>query len=351
MKVIFECPVCSETRWYEASRHRYRLNEERDHNAHHSGCEIEYLKLRRRVMFELWWVNGEEVELITVVCISCGFVCYSPRPDRKDLIAKYIFLRDHEKLGAAHAGGRRTCRLLSARSKYLREAILGLTKQAPHKVLDVGGGDGRLLQPFLELGSECFLVDFNQSPISGVCRLGTELEEIPFGMTFDVIICSHVLEHVAEPMVMLRRARDLLSPNGLLYIEVPLEVWKGVPIASDPVTHINFFTKKVLEAALLLAGLSPVMSEKRVAPYGEYYIRVVSIMAKRGNERQADNKGVEEAIGFLRPSFWENVCRLFVNIKIDVFLNCVPTIKSLVAKFTYKNRCVVAIDATEERNV
>ena len=37
----------------------------------------------------------------------------------------------------------------------------------------------------------------------------------------DIVILSHVLEHVPEPRPFLRRAADLLHPEGVLYVEVP----------------------------------------------------------------------------------------------------------------------------------
>jgi SAM-dependent methyltransferase len=38
---------------------------------------------------------------------------------------------------------------------------------------------------------------------------------------FDVIILSHVLEHVSEPAGFLKSAVDLLKPGGYIYIELP----------------------------------------------------------------------------------------------------------------------------------
>jgi 2-polyprenyl-3-methyl-5-hydroxy-6-metoxy-1,4-benzoquinol methylase len=31
-------------------------------------------------------------------------------------------------------------------------------------VLDIGGGDGKLLKPFVDEGFHCYVVDYNQSP-------------------------------------------------------------------------------------------------------------------------------------------------------------------------------------------
>ena len=39
-------------------------------------------------------------------------------------------------------------------------------------------------------------------------------------MKSDLIILSHILEHIYDPKVF-RKATKLLNPNGLIYIEVP----------------------------------------------------------------------------------------------------------------------------------
>jgi len=278
------------------------------------------------------------VELTALACTSCGFVCYYPRPSTEDLTAKYTFLREHETLGSAHGSGRRVERLLAIRTAYLCNAVMRLAKRRPDRVLDIGGGDGRLLRPFVKLGSECYLVDFNQSPIAGVCRLGNQLEEIPSGRNFDLIICSHVLEHVADPGGTLKIAANLLSPSGVLYVEVPLEVWKGVPISEDPVTHINFFTTAALKTAVSLAGLSPIQLETRMAPYGKYYMRVLSVVARRGNGLHPDKTGSGETLGLLAPSFWSRCLRFCGNMRMNLLLNAAPGIESCLAKLSRSNR-------------
>ncbi len=39
--------------------------------------------------------------------------------------------------------------------------------------------------------------------------------------TFDVVSCRYIIEHSPEPVACARALRALLSPNGLLLIEVP----------------------------------------------------------------------------------------------------------------------------------
>ena len=48
------------------------------------------------------------------------------------------------------------------------------------------------------------------------------LHQIDFGsLRFDVVRFNHVLEHTQDPLAELRRAHELLAPEGILLISVP----------------------------------------------------------------------------------------------------------------------------------
>ena len=44
---------------------------------------------------------------------------------------------------------------------------------------------------------------------------------IPIGQSFDVIFLSGALEHFADPVMVLRRLRQLLTPGGWLVLNTP----------------------------------------------------------------------------------------------------------------------------------
>ena len=46
------------------------------------------------------------------------------------------------------------------------------------------------------------------------------LDEFAFA-SFDVIVLNHVFEHVSEPRALLKKLRRLLTPGGVLFLEVP----------------------------------------------------------------------------------------------------------------------------------
>ncbi len=80
------------------------------------------------------------------------------------------------------------------------------------------------MRPYIEENHSCYIVDYNQNPIPGVTRLGDDIQHIGNPPPFDVILCSHVLEHVAGLRELLTQLRQRLAPNGIIYAEVPSEM-------------------------------------------------------------------------------------------------------------------------------
>ena len=112
------------------------------------------------------------------------------------------------------------------------------------------------MQAFVKAGKTCFNVDYNTHSIPRVQRIGQTIDTVDKKQVFDLILCSHVIEHVAEPLVLVKRLVTHLTPGGWFLVEVPMEIWKTAPLQHEPVTHINFFTKNSLYNLLILAGLN-----------------------------------------------------------------------------------------------
>ncbi len=101
-------------------------------------------------------------------------------------------------------------------------AVLGLVPPGAAKVLDVGCGDGANAARLVARGAvvDGITLSAEESNIaSKVCRrVWTHNLELglPNSMsdTYDCCICSHVLEHICWPGVLLQDLRRVLSPQG-----------------------------------------------------------------------------------------------------------------------------------------
>ena len=302
------CPVCAAEDWQHVETYVYRPN----------GAGLsEYQRLRQRILFEVWHPGADEVRLEAVACRECGFACYLPRPDDEAISAKYRFLQEHERTIGAVIGGPRGEARDRKRAKRTMKA-LGLS--GPSRVLDFGGGDGKLLAPFVDAGHDCYLVDYNTDPLPGVKKLADTLEGVD--EQFDAIICSHVLEHVADPLGTLRDLRERLRPGGRIYAEVPSEVWRGIPIERDPVTHVNFFTVASFTRLFAMAGL-PTWATERAGSYGSQGKPVIVAVAQRAagvdeTRRRLAPKPADWALRALhsgRLPTWRNVRTLLSSLR------------------------------------
>lgn len=123
-------------------------------------------------------------------------------------------------------------------------------------VLDVGTGGGAnvLLGSWMEFHmTACDLspralvalqhVAMQTMPIPRVNRLAADSTALPFGdASFDVVIASHIIEHLESPETLLRECLRVLRPAGVLRVSCPsrshgMRVGKWFGAALDPEDH------------------------------------------------------------------------------------------------------------------
>ena len=250
MLLEFQCPMCSADAWEEYAVRVYRRSDVRNGGS----CPDEYTRRRLDVLFSAWFPDRDEVCVSVRGCGGCGFVCFNPRPDARDVERKYELLGKIGNTGAGETPVDSPYELRRARRMYgiLRS---NSSLKVGTRVLDYGGGDGRLMRDVAGHGARCFLVDYNQKPCSWVTRLGNTLADITKEeRRYDLCVLSHVMEHVVTPVDLLKGLRFVLKREGQVYCEVPMECWRRLPRLDEPVTHVNFFTPSSLATAFRRAG-------------------------------------------------------------------------------------------------
>lgn len=91
--------------------------------------------------------------------------------------------------------------------------------------------------------------------------------------SFDVVTFNRVLEHVADPVAMLRRARGLLVAGGFAYVEVPdAEVAAEVGKEREELTidHLHVFSAASLAVLVDRAGLLIERLDRVTEPSGKF---------------------------------------------------------------------------------
>lgn len=201
----------------------------------------------------------------TLECTVCGAIFLDYRFSEKELMRLYKDYRGSEynalrtEFEPAYAG---TVPHYHGRSAYLEAVESTLSPYLPSqpRVLDWGGDSGSN-SPFRFLAGSLHVYD-----ISGieVCAEATKVSrEECLANVYDLIVCSQVLEHVSYPVRVLQEITQLLRPETILYLEVPLEeVFRttGDCTARGSTKrhwheHINFFSPASLEALARTCGL------------------------------------------------------------------------------------------------
>lgn len=158
-----------------------------------------------------------------VACRDCGFVYAAETLGQHELDAHYRgdaykVANETEVTGEPEVDKTR----LRVTCDYL---LPHLNKGA--NILDVGCGTGFLLGLLRAKGWEDGTgIDQSEAVVQyGRERHGLELEVGSIydftGGPFDLVTACHILEHLSDVSAFLRRLRQLLTPSGLLYIEVP----------------------------------------------------------------------------------------------------------------------------------
>jgi SAM-dependent methyltransferase len=190
-------------------------------------------------------------------CSECGF-CFADTAEAEQLAALYERLTDPGYEGSQQ--GRRS------QMRTLVELALAARPSA-RTVLDVGAASGLLVAEAQSAGLRAIGIEPSQSlaalardrndadVLCGVLP-SPELE----GRRFDVVFLVDVIEHVVDPVGLLRHCVEHLAEGGLLMVVTPDMSSLSARLLGSRcwhyrLAHVGYFDKRSLEAAFSRAGL------------------------------------------------------------------------------------------------
>lgn len=176
----------------------------------------------------------------------------------------------------------------------------------PGQALELGSADGimteKILPDFETVtvvdGSERFLEQIRAKIVSKKLRLVHSLfEDFVPERKFTTIFMTHIIEHLDDPVGLLRRAREWLEPGGRILVAVPnaqsLHRYVGVRLGLLP--RIDAFN----EQDVILGHkrvYTPALLREHIAAAGLSLQKFGGLMVKPLSNRQIEKQWSEELI-------------------------------------------------------
>jgi SAM-dependent methyltransferase len=230
----------------------------------------------------------------TVICRVCGLVYTNPRPTAQAITAFYE--KEYRVMYAGTDDPAAAAARMAIRAKHIR-ATLGPV--SGKRILEVGSATGETLVALREHGADVYGIEptvsyAEHSRRSGVTTHVGGYETYAPKQDFDMIILSHVLEHLPQPMDALRTFRSWLATGGRMYVEVP-------NITSYPwleIAHLSGFVPRTLRNILLASGFGIErlwtfgQAGWRGLVYREYYLAAIVKPAQASAGENADWRAI-----------------------------------------------------------
>lgn len=208
-----------------------------------------------------------------IQCEHCELLYISPEPSTADL--RTIYIESGQFDDPAYTDPTRVASIVSYMNGSFRRMLkrTGRAANRPVSVLEVGAGLAWMCRAAKEVNPDNATVAQDISPEAVhqcpwvdfyvLCdMLDARLDQ---RAPYDVISLTHVIEHLLEPVQVIRRCKSLLGRNGVIFVTAPhrpvgwsdgesdIAVWEKYSYNHVP-AHIQYFSKKSMRKLSEYAG-------------------------------------------------------------------------------------------------
>jgi SAM-dependent methyltransferase len=240
-----------------------------------------------------------------VICKNCGFTYSNPSPSSEELSKYYQMFSNYENPQRDGKESEQTV------AKWERTYDL-IEKHFPTDyngiVLEIGCATATGLSIFKSKGWNVLGIE----PSAIASNIARELYDIEVinGLfdskllvdrgPFDIIILSHVLEHLLSPELILSDIRNLLGNRGIVYVEVPNLLRPFVPMGYFTIEHLNYFTPTTLLSLMEIGGFTVETELFDNSADIEPFYPVIAAVGKKSKQTRSIGNDYETAYKAIR---------------------------------------------------
>jgi len=159
-------------------------------------------------------------------------------------------------------------------------------------ILDVGAGEAWPLTFFQKKKCDYFAIEAVDRLALSIQKRGGKVigknifdDHVSYHENFDIILLRHVLEHLLNPKEALQALRNMLLPEGLIYLALPNagkpSIRKGFRTSFIRPVHISYFCEGNVLRLANSVGLTAIHSESS----GEIYV-----LLRKGSKNKNNHK-------------------------------------------------------------
>jgi SAM-dependent methyltransferase len=217
---------------------------------------------------------GDGYDVVT--CTNCGSCFASGLPDASRFGAYYADSSKYDLGGSGSELQPADVERYAGQAEFVAAHVPD--RQTP--LLDVGTATGGFLQALRAAG---FQRPYGVDPSPDAVKVAQDEQSLDvvvggldaagvWGHEFGLVSYVAVFEHLLEPRQQAREIREVLQPNGCVFISVPnasaFADHVGAPFQEFSVEHINFFTARSLANVMGAEGYAVVAERSIVLPFG-----------------------------------------------------------------------------------
>lgn len=255
MKTKYTCPVCSGKNW------KNKISVRSTHGASLAKSKKKFKYLECEIC-KCWYL------------VDIKF--------NKDFYSEFYSKVYYQKVSGLKASLERI--FLEYRNWSRNKMILSLirNKKRRVKILDIGAGDGNFIQSLDDNLFEKHAIDVESAKThADITYYSGDFLKMKLPKTkFDVIVSWHVIEHIPNPKLFIRRASSLLNKSGVLVISTPsvdssgFKTGKGNWFHFDAPRHVVLYSPEGLNKLQTQSlKLEKVFSEKIEFPLDLFWTK------------------------------------------------------------------------------